>query len=135
MTPVSVIEYVAPALVIKPSPEELSALESLQNDIHKKQMEVDRRVLVLKREKDKLRLLEECSFVPPHDLEVLRRRPSWQGCDGCRNARLACISRTPLPEPDTGAEAKTTQHVECFGTSSAPSSAAVKKAKKSRHQK
>ena len=36
-------------------------------------MEVDRCVLVLKREKEKLRLLEECSFVPPRDLEELRR--------------------------------------------------------------
>ena len=36
-------------------------------------MEVARGVLVLKREKDRLRLLEECSSVPPCDLEELRR--------------------------------------------------------------
>ena len=46
---------------------------SLQNIIHEKQMEVDRGVLVLKREKNKLRLLEECSLAPPRDLEELRR--------------------------------------------------------------
>ena len=50
-TPVSVIEYVAPAPAIEPSPEEFSALESLP---------------LLKREKEKLRLLQECSFVPLH---------------------------------------------------------------------
>ena len=72
-TPVSVIEYVALAPVIELSPEELSALKTLQNVFHEKHMEVDRYVLVLKREKEKLRLLGECSFVPPHDLEVLRR--------------------------------------------------------------
>ena len=55
------------------SSEELSALEFLQNITHEKQVEVDRCVPVLKREKEKLRLLEECSFVPPHDLEELRR--------------------------------------------------------------
>ena len=46
---------------------------SLQNIIHEKQMEVDRCVLVLKRERDRLRLLEECSSAPPRDLEELRR--------------------------------------------------------------
>ena len=48
-------------------------LESLQNVFHEKQMEVDRGVLVLKREKDRLRLLEECSSAPPCDLEEMRR--------------------------------------------------------------
>ena len=36
-------------------------------------MEIDRGVLVLKSEKDKLRLHEECSSAPPYDLEELRR--------------------------------------------------------------
>ena len=57
--------------VIEPSPAELFALESLQNIIHEKQMEVDRCVLVLKCETEKLRLLEECSFVPPRGIEEL----------------------------------------------------------------
>ena len=48
-------------------------LESLQNVLHEKQMEVDRGVLVLKREKDRLWLLEECSYAPSCDLEELRR--------------------------------------------------------------
>ena len=47
-------------------------LEPLQNAFHEKQMEVDRGVLVLKREKDRSRLLE-CSSAPPCDLEELRR--------------------------------------------------------------
>ena len=68
------MEYIAPASQVtyslpEPGPAELSALESLQNVIHEKQMEVDDRgVLVLKREKDKLRLLEEwfeCSSSRP----------------------------------------------------------------------
>ena len=42
----------------------LLLLEFLQNITHEKQVEVDRCVPVLKREKEKLRLLEECSFVP-----------------------------------------------------------------------
>ena len=36
-------------------------------------MEVDRDVLVLKREKDRLRLLEESSSAPPCDLDEMRR--------------------------------------------------------------
>ena len=36
-------------------------------------MEVDRFVRVLKRETEKLRLLEECSFVPPRELQEVRR--------------------------------------------------------------
>ena len=57
----------------EPSSEEPSALEFLQNIIHETPVEVDRCVLVLRREKEKLRLLEECSFVPPRDLAELRR--------------------------------------------------------------
>ena len=68
-TPVSVIEYVAPAPATEP--EELSALEFLRNIYHEKQVEVDRCVAVHKRETEKLRLLEECSCVPPRD-EVRR---------------------------------------------------------------
>ena len=61
----------------EPGPAELSALESLQNV----------GVLMLKREKDRLRLLEECSSAPPRDLEELRRCHSSQpGRLGCRNA-------------------------------------------------
>ena len=48
-------------------------LESLQNVLHEKQIEDDRGVLVLKREKDRLLLLEECSSAPPCDLEDLLR--------------------------------------------------------------
>ena len=59
--------------VDEPSSEGLSALEFLQSTIHEKQVEVDCCVPVLKREKEKWRLLEECSFVPPRDLEELRR--------------------------------------------------------------
>ena len=59
--------------VDEPSSEELSALEFLQCIIHEKQVEVDRCVPVLKCEKEKLRLLEVCSFVPPRDLKQLRR--------------------------------------------------------------
>ena len=66
--PAPVVEDVAPAPVIEPS-----ALEALQNIIHEKQVEVDRCVQMLKRETEKLRLLEECSFAPPRDLEELRR--------------------------------------------------------------
>ena len=61
--------------VDEPSSEEFSALESLVNTIHEKQVQVERCVSVLKR---------ECSFVFP-------RR---QGCSGCRNARPTCVSRT-----------------------------------------
>ena len=63
------MEYIMP----EPGPAELSALESLQSVIHQKQMKVDRGVVVLKSEKNKLRLFEECSFAPPRDLEELRR--------------------------------------------------------------
>ena len=48
-------------------------LETLQNVFHEKKMEVDRGVLVSSVEKDRLRLLEECSSAPPCDLEELRR--------------------------------------------------------------
>ena len=44
-----------------------------QNVFHEKQMEVDRGVLVLKRDKNRLRLLEECLSAPSCDLEELRR--------------------------------------------------------------
>ena len=76
--PAPVVEDVAPAPVIDPSSLEAlviepSSLEALQNMIHEKQVEVDRCVRVLKRETEKLRLLEECSFVLPRDLEELRR--------------------------------------------------------------
>ena len=70
-TPVLVIEHMAHAH--EPSPEELTSLESLQHIIHEKQVEVDRCVRVLKRDTEKLRLLEKCSYVPPRDLEELRR--------------------------------------------------------------
>ena len=59
-------------------------------------MEVDRGVLVLNREKNRLRLLEECSLAPPRDLEELRR--AIQAGTGCRNAWVACISRTAWSE-------------------------------------
>ena len=48
-------------------------LECLQNVLHEKQMEVDRGVLVLKCEENRIQLLEDCSSVPPCDLEELRR--------------------------------------------------------------
>ena len=72
------MEYIAPTCpvidsLLEPGPQELSAWESLQNVLHEKQMEVDRSVLALKREKDTLRLFEECSSAPPRDLEELRR--------------------------------------------------------------
>ena len=67
---VPVVEYVAPPPVIAPSPEELSALESVQNIIHERRVDVDRCVRVPKRETEKLPLLEECSFV--RELEELR---------------------------------------------------------------
>ena len=45
--------------------------------------------------------------------------PSCQGRDGCRNARLTCISRTPLPETETGSRGKDSPtcgmlwHIQC----------------------
>ena len=73
-----VMEYIAPTSPVndslpEPGPAELSALESLHNVIHEKQMEVDRCVRVRWRENDRLRLLEECSSAPPRDLAELRR--------------------------------------------------------------
>ena len=67
------MEYIAPTSPVTDSlpelgPAALFALESLQNIIHGKQMEVDRCFLVLKGEKDRLRLV-----APPRDLEELRR--------------------------------------------------------------
>ena len=44
----------------------------LQNVLHEKQRADDRGVLVLKREKDRLLLLEECSSAPPCEHEELR---------------------------------------------------------------
>ena len=44
-----------------------------QKVLHQKQMEVDRGVLVLKREENRIQLLEDCSSVPPCDLQEWRR--------------------------------------------------------------
>ena len=41
--------------------------------MHQQQVAVDRCVPVLKREKEQLWLLEECSLVSPRELEELRR--------------------------------------------------------------
>ena len=132
-TQVPALEEMAHAL--EPSPAELSALESLQNVVHEKQMEVDRCVLVLKREK-KLRLLEECSLVHPREIEEVRRHIQARKDVMATAVRdlQACLEQLGL-RLKREADVKTAQRAECFDISSAPSSPAVKKAKKSRHQK
>ena len=60
-TPGPAVRYTVPPPVVE---DVTPKLESLQNVIYEKQIEVDRCVLVLKREKEMLRLYEECSFVP-----------------------------------------------------------------------
>ena len=124
------------ALALEPSPAELSALESLQNVVHEKQMEVDRCVLVLKREKEKMRLLKECSLVHPREIEEVRRHIQAGKDVMATTVRdlQACLEQPGL-RLKREADVKTAQRAECFGISSAPSSPAVKKAKKSRHQK
>ena len=44
----------------------------LENVLHERQRRVDHCVRVLKREKEKLRVLEERGVVPPHELQSLR---------------------------------------------------------------
>ena len=55
-------------------PDEIvgAAASALENVLHEKQRRVDHCVRVLKREKEKLRGLEERGVVPPHELLSLR---------------------------------------------------------------
>ena len=135
------MEYIAPVSPVTDSlaetgPAALSALESLQNVIHEKQMEVDRCVLVLKRAKDTLRLLEECSFAPPRDLEELRR-----AIQASQDALAVAMRDLYAFREQSGlrlkreADVKTAQRAECFSVSSAPSSPATNKAKKGKHKR
>ena len=135
------MEYIAPASPVTDSlPElglaELSALESPHNVFHEKQMVVDRRVLVLKREKDKLRLLVECSFAPRHDLAELRR-----AIQAGQDALAVALRYLHAFREQSGlrlkreADVKTAQRAECFSVSTAPSSPATKKAKKGKHKR
>ena len=122
---------VPPPVVEDVTPE----LESLQNVIHEKQIEVDRCVIVLKRGKEKLRLLEECSFVRPHELEELRRHiPTGKDVMAAAMRDLQACCEQPGLRLKREDDVKTAQRAELFGTSGAPSSQA-QKAKKSRHQK
>ena len=51
---------------------EAAALIALEHTLHEKQRQVEHCVRVLKREKEQRRVLEECAFVPPHELQKLR---------------------------------------------------------------
>ena len=51
---------------------EAAALSVVENVLHERQRRVDHCVRVLKREKEKLRVLEERGVVPPHELQSLR---------------------------------------------------------------
>ena len=62
-----------PVLLMSPVLNNSLCWNFFESIVHEKQVEVDRCVLVLKREKEKWRFLEDCSFVPPRDLEELRR--------------------------------------------------------------
>ena len=129
------MEYIAPASPVTDSlPElglaELSALESPQNVSHEKQMDVDRRVVVLEREKDKLPLLEECSFAPRRDLAELRRAiQAGQDALAVAMRDLHAFREQSGLRLKREADVKTAQRAECFSVSTAPSSPATKKAK------
>ena len=128
-TPVPVIVHLSPVL------QSSLRWNLFQNVIHEKQMEVDRCVFVFKREKEKLRLLEDCSCVPPHDLEVLRGHIHTCKVMAAAMGDLQACREQPGMRLKREADVRTAQRAERFGTSSAPSSPAVKKAKKRRHQK
>ena len=55
-----------------PLHEHVQALNVLENVLHERQRRFDHCVQVLKREKEKLRVLEERGVVPPHELQSLR---------------------------------------------------------------
>ena len=55
-----------------PPQEHVQALSVLENVLHDRQHRFNRCVQVLKREKGRLRVLEERGVVPPHELQSLR---------------------------------------------------------------
>ena len=89
-------------------------LESLQNVFHgKKQMEVDRGVLALKCEKDRKRMLEQCSSALPCDFEELRRAMMLKREEGSAEQAVQ----------------------ELLADEAATKAAGTKKAKKGKHKK
>ena len=48
---------------------EAVALNALEHALHEQQRQIDHCVRELEREKEKMRVLEECEVVPPHELQ------------------------------------------------------------------